>query len=347
MISCFDLVAILSCLAGLYILISRNTFLFSRDTKLLMITMLLISTGYSFFMLIEWMNISHKFEAYENLLGALLPMNWAFIYYSFIQHNKKEELHNHQEKLKMSEERLNLSLKGTKAGIWDWHIQTGNLVINDQWAEMIGYKPSELQPVDIHTWEKLSHPDDLKKSNEMLDLHFKGKTDFYECEARLRHKNGNWVWVLDRGMVVERDGQGCPVRMTGTHIDISKQKNTESDLKEQMEENRALSEEYLSQNEELIKSLERIRKINEELEEARKKAEESDHLKSAFLANMSHEIRTPMNGIIGFSEMIMDPTLSTEKRNYYARIVIESSRQLETIVNDILDIARIESAGPQ
>jgi CheY-like chemotaxis protein len=83
--------------------------------------------------------------------------------------------------------------------------------------------------------------------------------------------------------------------------------------------------------------------MNTELNEAKINAEESYRLKSAFLANMSHEIRTPMNGIIGFSELLKNARLSEEKRLYYANIVIDSSRQLLNIVNDILDISRIET----
>ncbi len=154
---------------------------------------------------------------------------------------------------------------------------------------------------------------------------------------------GHWVWVLDRGMVVERDQNGDPLRLTGTHIDITKQKKTESQLIAQMDENQALNEEYLTQNEELIRSIERIQKINEELQAAKQKAEESDRLKSSFLANMSHEIRTPMNGIIGFSEIMSDPKLDPLRRAEYAKIVIDSSKQLLSIVNDILDISRIEA----
>jgi signal transduction histidine kinase/ActR/RegA family two-component response regulator len=181
------------------------------------------------------------------------------------------------------------------------------------------------------------------RSNELLEKHLKGQADFYECECRMRHKSGHWVWILDRGMVVERDTMGNPVRMIGTMIDISRIKNIELELKAQMDENQALAEEYLSQNEELTKSIEHIRTINEDLRVAKLNAEESFRLKSAFLANMSHEIRTPMNGIIGFSELLMDTNLSNEKRIYYASIIIESSRQLLALVNDILDLSRIET----
>jgi len=85
------------------------------------------------------------------------------------------------------------------------------------------------------------------------------------------------------------------------------------------------------------------KKIEDELTQALAKAQESDKLKSSFLANMSHEIRTPMNGIIGFSELFLEPNLSNQDREKYANVVINSSKQLLSIVNDILDISKIEA----
>jgi len=249
----------------------------------------------------------------------------------------------HGERLRISEERLNLAIQGTRAGLWDWNIRTGKLICNDLWANMIGYELAELEPLTLKTWERLTHPEDMMAAFEVLDLHLQGKTATYDFEARMLHKAGHWVWILDRGMVVERDENNKPVRMIGTHIDITKQKKTELELKSQMDENQTLNEEYLAQNEELIESIERIQKINKEFQLAKQKAEESDRLKSAFLANMSHEIRTPMNGIIGFSEMLTDQNLDHESRNEYVKIVVDSSKQLLGIVNDILDISRIEA----
>jgi len=98
-----------------------------------------------------------------------------------------------------------------------------------------------------------------------------------------------------------------------------------------------------NKHEELLANYDKISQINIELEQAKIKAEESDNLKSAFLANMSHEIRTPMNGIIGFSKMIMNSKLNTDKKNHYAKIVVNNSEQLLSIVDDILDISRIET----
>ena len=127
-------------------------------------------------------------------------------------------------------ENLNMVIAGTNAGSWDWNILTGEVAVNDRWAEIVGYEKHELEPVTIETWMKLCHPDDLKRSGVLLDKHFSGETDFYEIELRMKHKNGDWIWVLDRGQVFERDNDGKPLRMVGSHQDISERKNAEERL---------------------------------------------------------------------------------------------------------------------
>jgi PAS domain S-box-containing protein len=132
-----------------------------------------------------------------------------------------------ERRLKESKEQLDLAIKGTNAGLLDWQVQTGQIKLNERFTEIIGYTLEEIAPVKIQTWVDLCHPEDLKKSNERLAEHFAGRTDFYECETRLKHKNGSWVWVHNRGKVVERDVDGTPLRLTGTYIDITNKKRYE------------------------------------------------------------------------------------------------------------------------
>jgi PAS domain S-box-containing protein len=129
-----------------------------------------------------------------------------------------------EEELRESRERLELAITGTNAGLWDWHVQTGEVIFNEGWAEMIGYRLHELEPVSIQTWTDHCHPYDLNLSAMELEKHFAGKTDIYNCEVRMRHKNGTWVWIRDRGKVVTWDECGKPLRMVGTHMDITAQK---------------------------------------------------------------------------------------------------------------------------
>jgi PAS domain S-box-containing protein len=139
-----------------------------------------------------------------------------------------------------SDERLGLAIKGTQAGLWDWHVPTRKTVFNERWAEIVGYTLDELAPTSIRTWMDLCHPDDLIQSNHLLEKHFNGETDFYRCETRIRHKNGAWVWVLDSGKVVERDDDGNPVRVTGTHVDITERLEMER-RKNQIEKTESVS----------------------------------------------------------------------------------------------------------
>jgi PAS domain S-box-containing protein len=142
------------------------------------------------------------------------------------------ELKHSEEALRESEEKLKLAIEGSGVGLWDWRVQSGEMVINDRWAHILGYTVQELLPVTIDTWRSLTHPDDLQKSNELLQKHFSGEAADFACESRMKHKDGHWVWVLDRGMVTEWDKAKKPLRMTGTHLNIAERKSAEEALRQ-------------------------------------------------------------------------------------------------------------------
>jgi two-component system, cell cycle sensor histidine kinase and response regulator CckA len=132
-------------------------------------------------------------------------------------------------------QRLANIIEGTNVGTWQWNIQTGETIFNERWAEIIGYTLKELSPVSIDTWMAYAHPDDLKQSEELLARHFAGELSYYECECRMRHKDGSWVWVLDRGRVSQWSADGQPLLISGTHQDITKSKTAEAFLRESEE----------------------------------------------------------------------------------------------------------------
>ena len=144
--------------------------------------------------------------------------------------------------IRASQARYELALKGANAGTWDWNVQTGETVYNERWAEIVGYTLQELQPVSLKTWMDLCHPDDLARSLELHRKHLAGESEHYEFEMRMRHKNGEWVWVLDRGRVLEWDSDGQPLRMFGTHLDITERKRDEQQLRASEEKYRRLME---------------------------------------------------------------------------------------------------------
>jgi diguanylate cyclase (GGDEF)-like protein/PAS domain S-box-containing protein len=123
--------------------------------------------------------------------------------------------------LTLSQERLRYALAGSGEGVWDWNIATGSTYFSDGWLSILGYSREELQP-SAATWTRLRHPEDDAENRRRVRDHLEGRTTRYSIEQRFRHKDGRWIWVLDRGSIVERDPEGRPVRAVGTMHDISR-----------------------------------------------------------------------------------------------------------------------------
>jgi|GEM_PF-2316478 len=128
--------------------------------------------------------------------------------------------------------RLANIISAANLGTWEWNVQTGATQFNERWAEIIGYRLSELEPVSIQTWIQYAHPDDLERSDRQLERVFAGQLPEYNLECRMRHKDGGWVWVQDTGRVVEWTPDGKPLRMAGAHVDITARKQAEDELRE-------------------------------------------------------------------------------------------------------------------
>jgi PAS domain S-box-containing protein len=129
-----------------------------------------------------------------------------------------------------SEQRLDMALKGTKAGLWDWNIKSGDVVFDDRWLGMLGYSHEDIEP-HVSSWEKLVHPDDKDEVDKLLDNHLEGRTEFYQSIHRLKAKDSTWKYILDSGMVIERNEKGEPLRAVGTHQDVTPQKEIEQELR--------------------------------------------------------------------------------------------------------------------
>ena len=140
------------------------------------------------------------------------------------------------------QQRLLSMVEGTNVGTWEWSVQTGDLRLDERWAGIIGYTLGELQPVSIQTWRNQVHSDDLARSDALLQQHFAGQTPYYDFEARLRHKDGRWIWVLARGRVSEWTSQRRPDLMAGTLMDITERQTAQLALRNSEEHFRQLYE---------------------------------------------------------------------------------------------------------
>ena len=139
----------------------------------------------------------------------------------------KKEL---EEALSLNEERLQLFFEASTDGIWDWNLQTNEMLFSPSWLESLGYQPDELEP-DFDSWKSLIHPDDRPKIMTALNNHLQGKSEVYQCENRILQKDGTWRWNLDRGRVVKKDEMGRPLRMVGSDTDITRLKKAEFALR--------------------------------------------------------------------------------------------------------------------
>ncbi|WP_082766809.1 response regulator [Ferrimonas marina] len=211
-----------------------------------------------------------------------------------------------QEQIKRSEERYHLAMDAVEDGLWDWYLDSNQLICNPAYYTMLGYRPDEF-PLLIETYYELMHPDDRQRVERYIDNYLDFPDQPFSVEFRLRGQAGEYHWILSRGRAVEFDDLGEPLRLLGTHKDITQQKENEVALLE-----------------------------------AKQDAELANRTKSEFLANMSHEIRTPMNAVLGMLQLTLRTALDGRQKDYLDKARL-SAESLLRIINDILDFSKIEA----
>ncbi len=117
-------------------------------------------------------------------------------------------------------DRLDLALEGAALGIWDWDLRANHVQFDRRWCEMLGLVHAET-PMELATWESRVHPDDLARCYVDINAYLRGERAHYENIHRMRHADGRWIYILDRGRISEVDGAGAPIRFTGTHFDCT------------------------------------------------------------------------------------------------------------------------------
>ncbi|MDJ0944979.1 MAG: PAS domain S-box protein [Kiloniellales bacterium] len=184
--------------------------------------------------------------------------------------------------IQQTKERLDLALEGSGDGLWDLNVATGEVYWDERWARMLDYELEELD-WNLGTFERLLHPDDAPRVMANVEQALKPDAAAYVQEFRLKSKTGDWVWILSRGKVTERDEDGKPVRMIGTHTDITGRKKAEEELRRAKEQAEA--------------ALADLKKAQERLVTTEKMASLGQ-----LTAGIAHEIKNPLNFVNNFSE---------------------------------------------
>jgi PAS domain S-box-containing protein len=134
-----------------------------------------------------------------------------------------------QNALFLSQERLNMVLDGSEQGFWDWNIETGEVLRNDRWAQMLGYETILDFEKNTDSWTNSIFPDDRDAAWKSINDHLEGRTASHKLEYRMLTKDGGYKWILDNAKIVQRDSNDRPLRMSGTHSDITPRKQMEEE----------------------------------------------------------------------------------------------------------------------
>jgi len=203
----------------------------------------------------------------------------------FIEQERAEQA------LRRSQERLALVIEGSNDGIWDWDVTTGQTYFSPRWKGMLGYDDDEIENT-FSAWEQLLHPEDRDRAVAGIRAYFAGKTTSFELEHRLRHKDGTYRWILARGVVL-RDAEGNPLRMAGSHVDLTERKLAGERLEKTCAK-------LAAREAALKKILRQLRASHRALKEAQLHLIQAAKLESVgtLAAGVAHEVKNPLQTIL-------------------------------------------------
>lgn len=237
---------------------------------------------------------------------------------------------------------LTAALQAAGHGVWHWNLLDGSAWYSAGFRKILGFSDSAEFPDRFETFASRVHPDDIGRVHHAVATHLDGE-DKFDLEFRMRVKDGTWSWFRARGRSVVEDGKSTKMLGTLTEWPLSSARDqlaaSASDklaaaLHDQSQSSRALE-----------KARADLQIQNQELQRARATAEAATMSKSMFLANMSHEIRTPMTAILGFVDLLTEEQKDLAEREFIVNAIRRNGKHLLTIINDILDLSKIEAGG--
>ncbi len=257
-------------------------------------------------------------EHIQKIKGSICVFLTAYFFYKLV-HKYRRIINNLKNELEISEEQYKFIIDSTTEGAWIWNIKNRENALTVKWKDKLGYEEDEVENT-LQGWIDLLHPEDkdwvLKETNAYISR----KIPRYKLEYRMKKKNGEYMWILDKGQGIW-DENGNPICMMGTHTNITERKKAEEQLLRMIEENKAL----------LAKTI------------------EQDRLKTEFFSNMSHEFKTPLNVILGVVQLLSMQgnseriNVEYKKFNRYIDIMKQNCFRLLRLINNLIDITKIDS----
>ncbi len=249
--------------------------------------------------------------------------------------------------LRQSENRFQMALAGANDGLFDADQVTGKIYYSPRWKSMLGYEDDEIGD-SLDEWESRLHPDEKDQVTRLAYEFASGKSERFEVEFRLRHKNGNYLNIVSRSYAMTNES-GEIVRTVGTHLDITELRKAEEALKKAHDLLEQRVEERTRELKEINRKLANEIRVRKEAEfkmfSAKQMAESANQAKSDFLANISHELRNPMHHILSYSKYGIEKfdKVDQEKHRHYFNQIRKSSERLMFLLNDLLDLSKLEA----
>jgi signal transduction histidine kinase/CheY-like chemotaxis protein len=239
------------------------------------------------------------------------------------------------------QDRLAMALEAAGHGAWLWNLDDGSAWYSSTFRKILGFSHDQFAD-RFESFASHVHPDDIGRVHHAVATHLDGESEF-DLEFKMRTNEQRWRWVRVRGRIVVEEGQSNVMMGTMTEWPLSAGRDRlAASASDQLA---AALHDQSKSSRELEKAKSDLQNQNQDLQHAREKAEAAATSMSLFLANMSHEIRTPMTAILGFAEVLSEEQANPADQSFAIGAIRRSSENLLTIINDILDLSKIEAGG--